>query len=273
MDLQLTGASAWELFCKVKETGPLIQCITNFVSMDIMANMLLAAGASPAMAHSREEAAEFVRLASAVLINVGTLSPEWTDSMRATATAARELGKPWVLDPVGAGATTFRTQTILSLVDLKPTLIRGNASEVMAVAGGVGTVRGVDSTASAVEALSLGKDLARRVGCVVAISGATDLVTDGHRVVACRNGTPLLTKVTATGCAVTALAAAFIACAPHDPLTATAHALAVFGLAAELAAREARGPASLRVGLLDALYSVKQSQVCENVLLNEANDT
>ena len=217
---------AANLIGKVVEASPLVQCITNYVSMDIMANTLLAIGASPAMVagwaawlihtrhphwhasqitcdmqvHSKEEVEDFLKIASALLVNVGTLSPAWVESMQLAASAANELGKPWVLDPVGAGATPFRTQvchgnparplsmpeisdltcapqTILALVKLKPTVIRGNASEIMAVAGAAGTTtKGVDSTAESEEALEAGRQLARDVGCVVAITGAVDLV-------------------------------------------------------------------------------------------------
>ncbi|KAK9904093.1 hypothetical protein WJX75_004445 [Coccomyxa subellipsoidea] len=263
--LQLTGESAWALWQKVRSEAPLIQCITNFVSMDFMANTLLAAGASPAMAHCRDEVQDFQKIASALLVNVGTLSPEWTDGMRLAAEAAIALGKPWVLDPVGAGATPFRTQTIVSLVNLRPTVIRGNASEIMAVAGAAGKTKGVDSTAEPSHALEYAKQLAKDLGCIVAISGATDLVTDGERVAKVSNGVPLLTKITAAGCSVTALITAFVCCAPSDPLLATAHALAVFGVAAEV--ENVRGPASLRVELLDNLYSMDKATLTSNVNL------
>lgn len=127
------GAEAWKALCKVRETAPLIQCITNFVSMDIMANALLAAGASPAMVHAIEEILEFTSLSSALCINIGTLSPDWIFSMKAAAIRANECHKPWVLDPVGVGATRFRTEKCIELINLKPAVIRGNASEIMAV--------------------------------------------------------------------------------------------------------------------------------------------
>jgi hydroxyethylthiazole kinase len=129
------NVEAWKSLCKVREVAPLVQCITNFVSMDIMANTLLAAGASPAMVHAVEEISEFTALANALCINIGTLSPEWIFSMKAAALRANELGKPWVLDPVGVGASRFRTERCLELITLRPAVIRGNASEIMAVVG------------------------------------------------------------------------------------------------------------------------------------------
>ncbi|KAK9828855.1 hypothetical protein WJX72_002417 [[Myrmecia] bisecta] len=238
--------------------------------MDLMANTLLAAGASPAMVHATEEAEQFIQLANALLINVGTLSPTWVESMKVAAHFAQKAGKPWILDPVGAGATAHRLEAIMQLMKLRPTLVRGNASEIMAVAGAAGaTSKGVDSTAESTEALEYGMQLARTYGCIVAISGAEDLVTDGERLVRVANGVKMLQSITATGCAVTALAAAFVACAPEDPLLATAHAFAVFGLASEVAARSAKGPGSLRVGLLDQLYGLEEQQVLSGVRLRD----
>ncbi|KAK9833621.1 hypothetical protein WJX74_000869 [Apatococcus lobatus] len=246
---------AWELWQKVRHQKPLVQCITNFVSMDIMANTLLAAGASPAMAHSAQEVEDFSKLASALLVNVGTLTPDWTDGMQLAAKAAKQNGKPWVLDPVGAGATPFRTKVIMDLVKLQPTMIRGNASEIMAVAGAAVQTRGVDTSAEVSDALQHAQQLARDLGCIVAVSGAVDKVTDGKRTLSVRNGVEMLTYITAAGCSVTALAAAFISAEPEDPLFATAAALSIFGLSAELGALGS-GPGSLRVGMMDKLFNM-----------------
>ncbi|GMH39913.1 hypothetical protein BSKO_07817 [Bryopsis sp. KO-2023] len=263
--LAATPQSAWELWSRVRQTSPLIQCITNYVSMDIMANVLLAAGCSPAMVHSTEEVDEFLAIASGLLINIGTLDPDWVASMKKAAETASKLGKPWVLDPVGAGATTFRTKACVELLKLKPTVIRSNASEIMAVAGAAGKTKGVDSVATSDEALDLGQQLAKDVGCIVAISGAEDLVTDGETVVRVANGVPMLQKVTATGCSVTALIAAFVSTSPENPLLSTAHALSIFGLAGELALKNAKiqGPGSLRTGLMDHLHLMGETEVLE----------
>ncbi|KAK9848101.1 hypothetical protein WJX84_000198 [Apatococcus fuscideae] len=228
--------------------------------MDIMANTLLAAGASPAMAHSAQEVEDFSKLASALLVNVGTLTPDWTDGMQLAAKAAKHNGKPWILDPVGAGATPFRTKVITDLVKLQPALIRGNASEIMAVAGAAVQTRGVDTSAEVSDALQHAQQLARDVGCIVAVSGQVDMVTDGTKILSVHNGVEMLTSITATGCSVTALAAAFISAGPEDPLFATAAAFSVFGLSAQLAmGKDVAGPASLRVGLIDKLFNMAEA--------------
>ncbi|KAL4420339.1 hypothetical protein ABPG77_006146 [Micractinium sp. CCAP 211/92] len=271
MSLQIGAEGAWAALAACREKSPLVQCITNFVSMDIMANTLLAAGASPAMAHSIGEVEDFIKIASALLINVGTLSEEWVGGMRLAAKAATIQGKPWVLDPVGCGATPYRSQVISSLLALGPTVVRGNASEILALAGLEGATKGVDSTAAATEALTAAKQLARQHGCVVAVSGAEDLVTDGACVLKVANGVPMLQQITATGCSVTAVVAAFVCLFPQQPLEATAHALAYFGLAAELAAADgAKGPGSLRVGLLDNLWNMSQEQLLAGARVSEA---
>ncbi|KXZ48209.1 hypothetical protein GPECTOR_29g115 [Gonium pectorale] len=242
--------------------------------MDIMANVLLAAGCSPAMAHALDEVEAFVGISSALLVNMGTLSADWVAAKKLAARKAVELGKPWVLDLVGCGATPVRTASCLDLLACAPTVVRGNASEVIALAaaacrgasGNSGGVRGVDSTAASSDALEAAKLLASQHRCIVAVSGAVDYITDGTEVVAVRNGDVLLTLITAAGCSLTALIAAFLAAAPPGPgqqLLATAHALAVFGLAAEegLKLVPRPGPGSLRVALLDMLHLMEKDAV------------
>eukprot|EP00775_Hariotina_reticulata_P010516 gene10516-10676_t len=225
--------------------------------MDFMANVLLASGCSPAMAHSLDEVEDFVSISSALLINMGTLSSDWVASKKLAAQQAVALGKPWVLDPVGCGATAYRTSACVAMLKLKPWVVRGNASEILALAGAAGNVKGVDSTAASHEALQAAKLLAAYYGCIVAVSGATDLVTDGKTVLAVDNGVEMLPRITAAGCSVTALIAGFCAVVQSgEALLATAAALAVFGYAAELGAVGATGPGSLRVGLLDHLYQL-----------------
>ncbi|CAI5975839.1 unnamed protein product, partial [Closterium sp. NIES-65] len=234
------AAAAWKALVAVRASRPLIHCITNFVSMDAAANTLLAAGAAPAMVHSLEEVEEFASLASALYVNIGTLSPNWVDSMKRAANVISARNRPWVLDPVGCGATTYRTKTSAELLALRPTVVRGNASEVLALAGAVSAnTRGVDSTVASTAAVAAAQQLASQGGTVVAVSGATDFTTDGHTMLACGNGVPLLQAITATGCSVTALITAFVAAADghgpasdadlSPPLLATACALAVYG--------------------------------------------
>jgi hydroxyethylthiazole kinase len=233
--------------------APLVHNITNYVAMTPMANVLLAAGASPAMIHAREEAAEFTRIADALTVNIGTLSPAWVDAMEDAARAAGEAEKPWVLDPVAAGATAYRRAASQRLMALRPTVIRGNASEILALAGAAAAGKGVDST-DAVDAAPA-TALARETGCVVAVTGAVDIVTDGRRNARIANGHPLMPRVTALGCALTGVVAAFVA-AGDDAFEATVAALAFYGLAGERAAANAAGPGSFMVAFLDALAAI-----------------
>eukprot|EP00873_Tetraselmis_striata_P039348 jgi/Tetstr1/459612/TSEL_004975.t1 len=238
------ACAAWK---NVKAQRPLVQCITNFVSMDLLANTLLAAGASPAMVHCCDEVEEFTAISSGLLINVGTLSSTWVAAMKLAITKANSTKIPWVLDPVGAGATAYRTKACVDILSMRPTVVRGNGSEIMALAGAAGKARGVDSTQSSASALEAGKMVALQYQCIVAISGATDLVTDGHRVIEVNNGVPMLCDITATGCSVTGLIAAFLASNPDDPMLATAAAFGVFGLAAEQGVvREKLAPGGFR---------------------------
>ena len=258
-------ATAW---AAVRAGRPLVQCLTNTVSVDLMANALLAAGASPAMVSAAEEAGDFARQhSSAVLVNVGTLNPTALAGQHAAVDGAVAAGKPWVLDPVGCGATAYRTAATVALARKGPALIRGNASEVAALAAalagrdGAGTVRGVDSTLASADGPAA--EVAAALGCVVAVSGQVDRVVCPDGQARCvSGGVPMLTSITATGCAVTALCAAAVGVAwasgkrgHTDTALAAAAGLAAMGVAAEraVAAGGVAGPASLRVGLLDAL--------------------
>jgi hydroxyethylthiazole kinase len=250
---------SWDLLCRVRVRAPLVQNITNFVAMDAAANAVLAVGASPAMVHAVEEVTEFAAVADALTVNIGTLSAGWVESMRTAVRAAGRLGKPWVFDPVGVGATTFRRKIAADLLALHPSIVRGNASEIIALAGlAEARGRGVDSTQSTAEAEASATALARAIGGTVVVTGAVDLVTDGARAVRIANGHPLMTRVTALGCALTAVTGAFAA-VEKDTLVAAAAATAIFGLAGELAARGARGPGSLRVALMDALHAMDEA--------------
>ncbi|CAL1384407.1 unnamed protein product [Linum trigynum] len=264
------GPTAWSLLSDLRQRSPLIQCITNFVSMDIVANTLLAAGASPAMIHSLAEIPDFTPQAQALCVNVGTLSPSWVPAMKSAAELMVKLGKPWVLDPVAAGASGFRLNACLALVGVKPTVIRGNGSEIIALSrASLGVSKGVDSAHGSMDALEAAKSLARASGSIVAVSGAVDVVTDGNRVVAAHNGVPMMQKITATGCAVTALIAAFVALDPSHPLEATASALSVFCIAGELGMDLAKGPATLRMHLIDSLYGLDEAALLSRVRITD----
>jgi len=248
-------ATVHGVLTRVRAAAPLVHSITNYVVMNNTANALLALGASPAMVHALEEVEDFVSISSALVVNIGTLSPTWVTAMQRAAARAGERGIPWVLDPVGAGATAYRTDTARALLALRPTVLRGNASEVLAVAGEEGATKGVDSTAASDAALDAATRLAHRYGCTVVITGAVDLVTDGTRVVRCGNGHPLMTRVTGLGCSVSALTGACVA-VESDPVHAAAAALVLAGVAGEIAAERARGPGSLQVEILDALSAL-----------------
>ncbi|MGM0586619.1 MAG: hydroxyethylthiazole kinase [Pseudomonadota bacterium] len=239
----------------MRATAPLVQNITNYVAMNVMANVMLAAGASPAMVHAREEAAEFARLASALTVNIGTLSAPWLEGMREAVRAANETGKPWVLDPVAVFATAFRREAGAELVELRPAVIRGNASEILGLAGAAGAGKGVDAGDAVSAAEDAARALAARTQGVVAVTGPEDFVTDGTRAVRIANGHPLMPKLTALGCALTGVVAAFLATG-DSPLEDTAAALAYFGLAGETAALGALGPGSFQPRFLDALSAL-----------------
>ncbi|KAI3971543.1 hypothetical protein MKW92_005256 [Papaver armeniacum] len=203
------GIKSWKNLERVREKPPLIQCITNYVSMDLVANTVLASGASPAMLHCLQEIPDFTPHDDALCLNVGTLSPDWLPSMKSAAKLVNELGKPWVFDPVAVSASDFRLKTCLELVNLKPAVIRGNASEILAFTN---ASRDTHSTA---------KSLAKSSGAVVAVSGAVDVITGwAASLVGVYNGVPMMQRITATGCAVTALIAAFVAVNPLHPFAA-----------------------------------------------------
>lgn len=257
---------AAELWQSVQDKTPLIQCLTNTVVQPLTANVLIAAGAAPAMVDIVGEAGVFATIASGVLINLGTVAPSQQEAMPEAAKAASENNTPWVLDPVAIGALPVRTQLAHQLLDHHPTVVRGNASEIIALAGGVGG-RGVDSTASVEEAADAAQAVSQITGGVVAVSGETDLITDGFRRIHCENGTPMLTQITGAGCSLGAYIAAFVA-AGDDPLLATAAAHACFGIAGEKAAAQAQGPGSFGVYFLDELANLSEATIRAQVRLS-----
>jgi hydroxyethylthiazole kinase len=243
----------------LRQQSPLTHCITNSVVTNFTANVLLAVGASPAMIVTIEEVAEFVRIAQALLINVGTITGHDAEVMLKAAATAEETRTPWVLDPVAAGVLTFRTKIVTELLRYKPSIVRGNASEILSLAGAVGGAKGVDSTAASSEALSAAKSLAVETGAVVAISGKIDYITDGEAVIEVPGGNEIMTRVTGTGCALGALMAAFLPVS-INPLRAAANASAIFAVAGEKAAQSAHGPGSFAVAFLDHLSLLPGSQ-------------
>lgn len=240
----------------IREQSPLVHNITNYVAMNIAANALLAIGASPLMSFCEEEMEEIVSICSALTVNIGCLDSNQIAGMRAAAATAHRLGKPWVLDPVGAGASTLRTQTCMELIrEYKPSIIRGNASEIMCLAGEEVKSRGVDSSASSSSAVEAAKSLSLSTGAVVSVSGETDYITDGTRVGTIANGSPLMPKVTALGCTATAVTGAFAAVS-SDFFHAALNAMALMGIAGEAAAKDCPGTGTLALRFIDQLSSI-----------------
>jgi hydroxyethylthiazole kinase len=239
------------VLARVRDERPLVHNITNFVVMNLTANALLAVGASPVMAHAPEEVADFAKMARALVVNMGTIDSGFFPAMDVAARAARKKGVPWVLDPVGVGATHYRRGIGRHLVKMKPAVVRGNASEIMALAGEAAEGKGVDSRDESVAAIEAARRLSIKRRTVVAVTGKTDYVVAGETVTAIEGGHPMVQQVTGTGCTTTALVGAFLAVAP--PEEAAIAALHLMKWAAEQAAAEARGPGGFGVALLDAL--------------------
>jgi hydroxyethylthiazole kinase len=237
----------------IRERKPLVHNITNYVVMNETANAILALGALPVMAHAEEEVAEMVALAGALVLNIGTLSERWIQAMIVAGKEANERGVPVVLDPVGAGATTYRTGTAQRLLgELEVAVLRGNAGEVATLVGVEAEVRGVESVGAGGDPAELAREAARTLGLVASITGAVDHVCDGERSAAIANGHELMASITGTGCMSTAITGCFLA-AQDDPFEAAVEALVAFGVAGEDAAAEAKGPGTFHVALYDAL--------------------
>ena len=250
--------SPGQMLAEIRERKPLVHQITNYVVMNETANATLGLGALPVMAHAREEVEEMVALAGALVLNIGTLSPHWVEAMLLAGKAANEQGVPVVLDPVGAGATRYRTETARRLLDeIDVAVLRGNQGEVATLVGVAAEVRGVESIGTGGEPAELARTAGRNLGLVASVTGPVDHVSDGKRMLAVANGHELLAAVTGTGCMSSAITGCFLAVAKDSPLEAAAAALAAFGVAAEAAASDAKGPGSFHVGLYDALAALE----------------
>jgi hydroxyethylthiazole kinase len=259
----------WQDIRRIREEAPLVHSITNYVVMNTTANALLAIGASPVMAHAVEEVEEMAGIARALVINIGTLSQSWINAMVKAGRRARQKGVPVVLDPVGAGATQFRTSAAHTLLrEARPVIIRGNASEIRAVLYAEDATKGVDSTHASEEALDAARILSEHCDCVVSVSGAVDLIVSGRSVIRVSNGHPMMPRVTGLGCTATALTGAFAA-VNQVPLRAAAHAMAVLGIAGEMAAELSPGPGSLQMHLLDALFRMEESDIRQRLKMEE----
>ena len=263
-----------QIFESVRQKSPLVHCITNYVTVNDCANMLLACGGSPIMADDPGDAVEITSICGGLTINIGTLNQRTIPAMLAAGKRANELGHPVVLDPVGAGASTLRTDTALRLLkEVKFAVIRGNISEIKTLASGSGTTKGVDAdVADRVTeenldgAVAFAKAFAAKTGAVVAITGAIDIVADGAKAYCIRNGHPMMSAITGTGCQLSALTAAFITANPSQPLEAAAAAVCAMGLAGEIAHARLTpldGNATYRNYIIDAIYNMTPAQLEE----------
>jgi hydroxyethylthiazole kinase len=259
--------SAGQTLRELRERKPLVHHITNYVVMNETANATLALGALPVMAHAPEEVEEMASLASALVLNIGTLSEHWIEAMLL---AGRATTAPIVLDPVGAGATGFRTETAMRLLDeLDVAVVRGNAAEIAILAGREAEIRGVESIGANDSPAELARVAANALGTIAAVTGPTDHVSNGQGVIAVANGHELLGTVSGTGCMATAITGAFVAVKPHEPLQAAAEALVAFGVAGEDAARDAKGPGTFHAALYDALYNLDPATLDERARVAE----
>ncbi len=253
-----------ETLNRIRQSAPLIHNITNFVVMNTTANILLAIGASPVMAHCRAEVEEMTSLAGALVLNIGTLQEDWIESMICAAKTANSIGIPVILDPVGAGATQLRTRAVKKIMkECSISVLRGNASEILSLDFSHIKTKGVDTSLSlSDEMINAAKKMALDKECIIAISGEEDCITDGNRVFRVRNGQPIMTRVTGVGCGLTAVTAAFCAVADKEELIkAATAAFAFYGLCADLAIKTSDKPGSFYVAFLDCLYSIGNEEI------------
>ena len=268
-----------ELWDNVQQKCPLVHCITNYVTVNDVANILLACGGSPVMSDDIEEVEEITSISNALVINIGTLNQRTIQSMLKAGKKANELSHTLVLDPVGAGASSLRTTTTFELLEkLKFTVIRGNISEIKTVALGSGTTKGVDADVSDTitvdnlpEAIAFAQALSAKTGAIIVITGPIDIVADNTRAYVIHNGHPLMSKVSGTGCMLTAVSAAFCAANPENPLEAAATAVSAMGLCGELAYRKLEetegGTSSYRTFLIDAMSKLDAQTLREGMKL------
>ena len=258
----------WDCILRIRNTSPLVHNITNHVVMNNTANAVLAVGASPIMSHAHSEVIDMVQICQSLVINIGTLDEYWVTSMIEAAQKANQLQKPWILDPVGAGATLYRNSVLDQLLLLRPTVIRGNASEIMALAKyNQSTTKGVDSTMQSEDAIFAARYLNQQFGAIVCISGETDIIVSDHKYYYIHNGNTMMTKVTGLGCSVTAIIGAYLG-GIDNKVDAVVSAISLFCIAGEIAGKQANGPGSLQVLLLDKLYNITEDEIIQHLKLD-----
>jgi hydroxyethylthiazole kinase len=259
--MESLSEKAAQNLAEIRKQKPLIHNITNYVVMNYTANALLAMGASPVMAHAANEVEEMVSFAGALVLNIGTPADDWIASMITAGKKASELKTPIILDPVGSGATLFRTNAAKRIIrETRVSVIRGNSSEILSLRQDNSKTKGVDSIHSVEAAAESAKILAGELDSILAVTGPTDLITDGRQVIRVSNGHPLMGYITGTGCTATVTIGAFLS-VDGDPVSASATALAFFGLAGEVAAKNAFAPGSFMIAMLDALYTITPEEL------------
>lgn len=259
--MTITASSIFNDIEKIRQSAPLVHNITNFVVMNTTANALLAVGASPVMAHAVPEVEDMVNIANSLVINIGTLSDPWIEAMFKAVKKAASRRIPVIIDPVGVGATPYRTQTAGQLIQASaPAVIRGNGSEIMALCRQGQSTKGVDSTNASEQAIDAAKSLSLENDCVVCITGKIDYIVSQNTIIQVANGHEMMPCVTGLGCTASALCGAFAAI-NSDYQKAAAHAMAVMGISGEIAAQTAQGPGTLQVNFIDALYQLSESHI------------
>ena len=255
----------------LRERKPLIHQITNYVVMNETANATLALGALPVMAHAMEEVEEMASVAGALVLNIGTLSRHWIDAMLLAGRAANAAGVPVVLDPVGVGATTLRTDTVKRILDeVDVAIVRGNSAEVATLAGLQAEIRGVEAIGVEADGATIARTAASGLNVVAAVTGPVDHVSDGTRTLSVGNGDPLLAAITGSGCMSSTVTGCFAAVRAKALVDAAAYALAAFGVAAEDAARGADGPGTFHARLYDTLYALTPESLDERANIGDA---
>jgi hydroxyethylthiazole kinase len=264
-------AETIELLGRIRQDSPLIHNITNFVVMNSSANILLAVGASPVMAHCQAEVEEMTSFAGALVLNIGTLQEDWVESMILAGKAANAKGIPVILDPVGSGATKLRTDSVKKIMDeCSISVLRGNCSEVLSLGSENVKTKGVDSSLSMSDpVVEAAREMADENDCVIAISGEVDCITDGDRVFRVSNGQPVMTKVTGIGCGLSAVTGAFCAVADGNLALATAAAFGFYGLCGDLAVQTSENPGSFEVAFIDRLYSTGSDEIQRQLRIEE----
>jgi hydroxyethylthiazole kinase len=261
----------WPLIKNIREKSPLVHNITNYVVMNNTANALLAIGASPVMAHAEDEVQDMVKIADSLVINIGTLSEKWVNAMHLALKQANSMKKPTVLDPVGAGATPYRSRTAADLLKTGSfSAIRGNASEIMSLESSAYQTKGVDSIYTSENAIKAGKNLNKKSGSVICVSGAVDYVISSNQIIKIMNGHPLMGRVTGMGCIATALIGAFIAVEENTAL-AVSGAMALMSIAGELAVPRSDGPGSMQMHFLDKLHNITEEEFTQTLKIESDN--